>query len=56
MVYIRANMFDKIIYKMLDKIVEWCERYREYKICKSLPKKDPNELKKWVKQRENSYK
>ena len=28
-------MFDKIIYKILDKIVNWCERYKEYKIKKS---------------------
>ena len=49
-------MFDKIIYTILDKIVEWCERYKEYKINKSLPKRDPNELKKWVSQREKSYK
>ena len=25
-------MFDSIIYRMLDKIVSWCERYKEYKI------------------------
>ena len=55
-------MFDKIIYKILDKIVNWCERYKEYKIKKSLPKATYNdvarkaELKKWVSQRENSYK
>ena len=55
-------MFDKIIYKILDKIVNWCERYKEYKIKKSLPKatyndeKRSEELKKWVAQREKSYK
>ena len=55
-------MFDKIIYKILDKIVNWCERYKEYKIKKSLPKATYNdvartaELKKWVAQREKSYK
>ena len=49
-------MFDAFIYKMLDKIVEWCERYKEYKINKSIPKSDPDELKKWVKQNEKSYK
>ena len=49
-------MFDAFIYKMLDKIVEWCERYKEYKINKSLPKSDPDELKKWLKQNEKSYK
>ena len=49
-------MFDKIIYKILDTIVDWCEQYKEYKINKSLPKRDPNELKKWVKQQEKSYK
>ena len=32
-------MFDRIIYKMLDKIVSWCERYKEYKIKKSLPQR-----------------
>ena len=55
-------MFDKILYKILDKIVNWCERYKEYKIKKSLPKATYNdvartaELKKWVSQREKSYK
>ena len=49
-------MFDEFIYKFLDKIVEWCERYKEYKINKSLPKSAPDELKKWVKQNEKSYK
>ena len=51
-------MFDKIIYKILDKIVNWCERYKEYKIKKSLPKQpiQKTELKKWVSQREKSYK
>ena len=34
--YIRTNMFDSIIYRMLDKIVSWCERYKEYKIKRSL--------------------
>ncbi len=37
-------MFDSIIYKMLDKIVSWCERYKEYKIKKSLPKATPEQL------------
>ena len=52
----------KMIYKILDKIVNWCERYKEYKIKKSLPKATYNdvartaELKKWVSQREKSYK
>ena len=55
-------MFDSIIYKILDKIVSWCERYKEYKIKRSLPKATYDskassaELKKWVSQRENSYK
>tara|TARA_E500000178_G_scaffold131711_1_gene131654 strand:- start:27 stop:194 length:168 start_codon:yes stop_codon:yes gene_type:complete len=55
-------MFDKMIYKILDKIVNWCERYKEYKIKKSLTKATYNdvartaELKKWVSQREKSYK
>ena len=55
-------MFDKIIYKILDKIVSWCERYKEYKIKRSLPKATYDskassaELKKWVSQREKSYK
>ena len=31
-------MLDSIIYKILDKIVNWCERYKEYKIKRSLPK------------------
>ena len=52
----------KMIYKILDKIVNWCERYKEYKIKKSLTKATYNdvartaELKKWVSQREKSYK
>ena len=55
-------MFDRIIYKILDTIVDWCERYRNYKIKKSLPKATYDEqakkddLKKWVNERENSYK
>ena len=55
-------MFDSIIYKILDKIVNWCERYKEYKIKRSLPKATYDskassaELKKWVSQREKSYK
>ena len=55
-------MFDKIIYKLLDKIVSWCESYKEYRIKKSLPKATYDEkakredLKKWVNERENSYK
>ena len=55
-------MFDRIIYKILDTIVDWCERYKKHKIKRSLPKETyDNEarnkgLKKWVKQRENSYK
>ena len=31
-------MFDRFVHRMLDKIVEWCERYREYRIKRSLPK------------------
>jgi len=55
-------MFDKIIYKILDTIVDWCERYKEYRIKKFLPKATYDEkarkddLKKWVNGRENSYK
>ena len=55
-------MFDSIIYKILDKIVSWGERYKEYKIKRSLPKATYDskassaELKKWVSQREKSYK
>ena len=55
-------MFDKIIYKILDTIVSWCERYKEYKIKRSLPKATYDKqarkdgLKKWVNERENSYK
>ena len=55
-------MFDSIIYKILDKIVSWCERYKEYKIKKSLPKATYDEaartedLNKWVNGREKSYK
>ena len=55
-------MFDRFIYRMLDKIVEWFERYKQYRIKRSLPKETYDTkaraegLKKWVKQRENSYK
>jgi len=55
-------MFDEIIYKILDKIVSWCERYKEYKIRKTLPKatydiKEKQEsLKKWVSEQDKSYK
>ncbi len=55
-------MLDRIIYKSLDKIIELIERYKAYKIRKSLPKSAYNEqaksksLKKWVEQREKSYK
>ena len=55
-------MFDSIIYRILDKIVSWWERYKEYKIMKSLPKATYNEqarkedLNKWVNGREKSYK
>jgi len=52
-------MFDEIIYKTLDKIVEWCERYRKYRLKRSLPKECWDEnvkkagLKKWVNQQES---
>jgi len=52
-------MFDRIIYTILDTIVEWCKRYKNYRIYKSLPKECWDEdtkkagLKKWVKQRES---
>ncbi len=55
-------MFDSIIYKMLDKIVSWCERYKEYKFKKSLPKATydkqarKEDLNKWVNEQEKSYK
>ena len=55
-------MFDSIIYRILDKIVNWCERYKEYKIKRSLPKATYDEqakkedLNKWVNEREKSYK
>ena len=55
-------MFDRIIHKILDTIISWCERYKEYKIRKTLPKsiydeKTKNEgLKKWVDEQEKSYK
>ena len=55
-------MLDKFIYKTLDLIVKWCEQYREYRIKRSLlkatyDKKAKNDsLKKWVNERENSYK
>jgi hypothetical protein len=31
-------MFDRFIYSLLDTIVDWCTRFKEYKINKSLPK------------------
>ncbi len=55
-------MFDKIVYKIFRHKVSWCERYKEYRIKKSLPKECYDEmakregLKKWVNERENSYK
>ena len=55
-------MFDKIVYKILDTIVKWCERYKEYKIKKSLPKATYDEqankedLNKWVNGQKKSYK
>ena len=55
-------MFDRMIYKILDTIVERCERYKEFRKTRSLPKECWNEdnkragLKKWVKQQEKSYK
>ena len=59
---LELNMFDSIIYRILDTIVSWCERYKEYKIKKSLPKATYDEqarkkdLNKWVNEREKSYK
>ena len=55
-------MFDNFIYRLLDKIVEWCERYKEYRISRTLPractdeKVKSDELKKWVDEQEKSYK
>ena len=51
-------MFDRIVYKILDTIVKWCECYKEYRIKKSLPKSayTKEELKKWVSEQEKSYK
>ena len=55
-------MFDKLVYKILDTIVKWCECYREYRINKTLPracfdeKAREEDLKKWVNGREKSYK
>ena len=55
-------MFDKIVYKILDTIVKWCESYKEYRISRTLPRACTNdrnrskELKKWVNEREKSYK
>jgi len=60
--YISRNMFDKIIYKLLNTIVRWCESYKEYRIKRSLPRATYDEkarnaeVKKWANQRENSYK
>ena len=54
-------MFDEIIYKILDKIVSWCERYKEYKIRKTLIKEQlmtskKKKVKKWVSGQDKSYK
>jgi hypothetical protein len=46
-------MFDRFIYTMIDKIVEWCKRYKEYRIKKSLPK--GISAAEWAKQ-QNQYK
>ena len=54
--YSRGYMLDSIIYRILDKIVNWCERYKKYKIDKTVPKPNKKELEKWVKQQERSYK
>jgi hypothetical protein len=56
MCYTKDNMFDRIIYRLLDTIVDWCERYKKYRIDKTLPKPNKKELAKWVKQQEKSYK
>ena len=51
-------MFDKIIYKLLNTIVRWCESYKEYRIKRSLPKACYDEkarsaeVEKWVSQLE----
>jgi len=48
-------MFDRIIYTILDTIVDWCERYKKYRIKRSLPKETwdlktkKDGLKKWFK-------
>ena len=55
MCYIRS-MFDNIVYRTLDTIISWCERYKEYRLKKTLPKHNPNQLKKWVKQQERQKK
>ena len=58
MCYIR-HMFDRIVYKTLDTIISWCERYKKFRKTRSLPKECWDEdtkkagLKKWVKQRES---
>ena len=50
-------MFDRIIYTILDTIVDWCERYRKYRIKRSLPRECYDQkardkgLKKWVNER-----
>ena len=55
-------MFDSIIYKILDKIVNWFELYKEYKIKKSLPKAiyyeqaKKEDLNKWINGQKKSYK
>ena len=46
-------MFDKFIYTILDKIVEWCKRYKEYRIKRSLP--NGMTAQQWVKE-QNQHK
>jgi len=49
-------MFDILIYKFLDTIINWCERYKEYRISRTIPKPSKKELKRWLKNKEKSYK
>lgn len=51
-----GRMFDRLIYKFLDTIINWCERYKEYRISRTIPKPSKKELKKWLKNKEKSYK
>lgn len=44
-------MFDQIIYKILDTVMKWCEKYKQYRIYKNTPKPNKKDLEKWLRKR-----